>query len=56
MMDVRTVFPNALEPPYVPESYDRKYHGPQLARYALRRFLQHPRSLADATGRHEKRH
>ena len=31
IMDVRTVFPNAPEPPYVPENYDRKYHGPQLA-------------------------
>ncbi|MER2599313.1 MAG: transglycosylase domain-containing protein [Caldilineales bacterium] len=42
MMDVRTVFPNALEPPYVPENYDRKYHGPQLARYALQRSYNIP--------------
>lgn len=42
LMDVRTVFPNAPEPPYVPENYDRKYHGPQLARYALQRSYNIP--------------
>jgi membrane peptidoglycan carboxypeptidase len=42
IMDVRTVFPNAPEPPYVPENYDRKYHGPQLARYALARSYNIP--------------
>lgn len=42
MMDVRTVFPNPPEPPYVPENYDRKYHGPQLARYALQRSYNIP--------------
>ncbi len=42
IMDVRTVFPNPPEPPYVPENYDRKYHGPQLARYALQRSYNIP--------------
>lgn len=42
IMDVRTVFPNAPEPPYVPENFDRKYHGPQLARYALARSYNIP--------------
>lgn len=42
IMDVRTVFPNPPEPPYVPENYDRKYHGPQLARYALARSYNIP--------------
>ena len=42
LMDVRTVFPNAPEPPYVPENYDRAYHGPQLARYALQRSYNIP--------------
>ncbi|MEA3334907.1 MAG: transglycosylase domain-containing protein [Chloroflexota bacterium] len=42
IMDVRTVFPNPPEPPYVPENYDRKYHGPQLSRYALARSYNIP--------------
>jgi membrane peptidoglycan carboxypeptidase len=42
VMDVRTVFPNPPEPPYVPENYDRKYHGPQLLRYALQRSYNIP--------------
>ena len=42
IMDVRTVFPNPPEPPYVPENYDRAYHGPQLARYALARSYNIP--------------
>ncbi|MCS6843499.1 MAG: transglycosylase domain-containing protein [Caldilineales bacterium] len=42
IMDVRTVFPNPPEPPYVPENFDRKYHGPQLARYALARSYNIP--------------
>lgn len=45
LMDVRTVFPNPPEPPYVPENYDRKYHGPQLARYALQRSYNIPAVL-----------
>ncbi len=35
LMDVRTAFPDDPHPPYVPENYDRKYHGPQLLRHAL---------------------
>ncbi|HSN75204.1 MAG TPA: transglycosylase domain-containing protein [Anaerolineae bacterium] len=51
LMDVRTVFPNAPEPPYVPENYDRKYHGPQLARYALQRSYNIPAvSMMDMVG------
>lgn len=42
IMDVRTVFPNSAGAPYVPENYDRKYHGPQLARYALQRSYNIP--------------
>jgi len=33
--DVRTVFDDSPNPPYVPENYDRRYHGPQLLRSAL---------------------
>lgn len=33
--DVRTVFDDSPNPPYVPENYDRKYHGPVLLRDAL---------------------
>ena len=35
MMDVRTVFDDPGNPPYVPENYDRKYHGPVRLRVAL---------------------
>jgi len=35
IMDVRTSFPDDPHPPYAPENYDRKYHGPQLLRSAL---------------------
>jgi membrane carboxypeptidase/penicillin-binding protein PbpC len=34
-MDVRTVFDDPGNPPYVPENYDRKYHGPVRLRVAL---------------------
>ncbi len=34
-MDVRTVFDDSPNPPYVPENYDRKYHGPVRLRTAL---------------------
>ncbi|MCZ7571739.1 MAG: PBP1A family penicillin-binding protein [Ardenticatenaceae bacterium] len=33
--DVRTVFDDSPNPPYVPENYDRKYHGPVLLRDAF---------------------
>ncbi len=35
VMDVRRSFPDAPNPPYVPENYDRKYHGPVRLRQAL---------------------
>ncbi len=35
LMDVRTVFEDPGNPPYVPENYDRKYHGPVRLRTAL---------------------
>jgi len=35
LMDVRTVFDDAPNPSYVPENYDRKYHGPVRLRTAL---------------------
>jgi len=56
VMDVRTVFPDPGNPPYVPENYDRKYHGPQMLRWALATVLQHPGGLAHGPGRHQQRH
>jgi membrane peptidoglycan carboxypeptidase len=41
-MDVRTVFPDPGNPPYTPENYDRKYHGPQSLRQALQRSYNIP--------------
>jgi membrane carboxypeptidase/penicillin-binding protein PbpC len=41
VMDVRTVFPDAIAP-YAPENYDRTYHGPQLLRWALQRSYNIP--------------
>lgn len=35
VMDVRRSFPDLPNPPYVPENYDRKYHGPVRLRQAL---------------------
>jgi penicillin-binding protein 1C len=35
IMDVRTAFPDPPHPPYVPENYDRKYHGPKRIRQTL---------------------
>jgi 1A family penicillin-binding protein len=35
IMDVRTAFPDPPYPPYVPENYDRKYHGPKRIRQTL---------------------
>jgi len=35
VMDVRQSFPDEPNPPYVPENYDRKYHGPVRLRNAL---------------------
>jgi penicillin-binding protein 1C len=42
IMDVRTSFPDAPNPPYVPENHDRKFHGPVLLRQALARSLNVP--------------
>lgn len=35
VFDVRTAFEDPPNPPYVPENYDRKYHGPVRLRTAL---------------------
>ena len=41
-LDVRTAFPQATGTPYVPENYDRGYHGPQRMRLALARSYNIP--------------
>lgn len=35
VLDIRTSFPDDPNPPYVPENYDRQYHGPVSLRRAL---------------------
>jgi len=40
--DVRTAFEQQGRPPYVPENYDREYHGPQRLRLALARSYNIP--------------
>ncbi|NJM39994.1 MAG: hypothetical protein HC853_04070 [Anaerolineae bacterium] len=40
--DTRTTFPSGQDQPYVPENYDRKYHGPVLLRQALARSYNIP--------------
>lgn len=42
IMDVRQSFPDAPNPPYVPENYDRTYHGPVSVRNALARSYNIP--------------
>ncbi len=42
VMDVRRSFPDPPNPPYVPENYDRKYHGPVRLRIALARSYNIP--------------
>jgi membrane peptidoglycan carboxypeptidase len=42
VMDVRQSFPDEPNPPYVPENYDREYHGPVRLRYALARSYNIP--------------
>jgi penicillin-binding protein 1C len=42
IMDVRTGFYDAPNPYYVPENYDRKYHGAQRLRQALARSYNMP--------------
>lgn len=39
MMDVRTAFVTAEGQPYVPQNYDRQWHGPVLLRHALANSL-----------------
>ncbi|TET49072.1 MAG: hypothetical protein E3J64_10195, partial [Anaerolineales bacterium] len=41
-LDVRTAFWQVTGVPYVPENYDRKYHGPQRLRLALARSYNIP--------------
>jgi membrane peptidoglycan carboxypeptidase len=41
-LDVRRAFQQATGNPYVPENYDRKYHGPQRLRAALARSYNIP--------------
>jgi len=42
IMDVRQSFPDSPNPPYVPENYDRRYHGPVRLRNALARSYNIP--------------
>ncbi|OQY49014.1 MAG: hypothetical protein B6242_00575 [Anaerolineaceae bacterium 4572_78] len=42
IMDVRQSFPDDPNPPYVPENYDRKYHGAVRMRNALARSYNIP--------------
>ena len=41
-LDVRKAFPQPGRAPYVPENYDRDYHGPQRLRLALARSYNIP--------------
>jgi len=41
-LDVRTAFQQPTGTPYVPENYDREYHGPQRLRLALARSYNIP--------------
>ncbi|MFQ5944993.1 MAG: penicillin-binding protein [Anaerolineae bacterium] len=42
VMDVRTTFDDFPNPPYSPENYDRRYHGPLRFRQALARSINIP--------------
>jgi penicillin-binding protein 1C len=42
VMDVHSCFDDFPNPPYCPENYDRKYHGPQSFRTALARSYNIP--------------
>jgi len=42
LWDVRTAFQQPGQAPYVPENYDRQYHGPQRLRLALARSYNIP--------------
>jgi membrane carboxypeptidase/penicillin-binding protein PbpC len=51
VMDVHTCFDDYPNPPYCPENYDRKYHGPQSYRTALARSYNIPAvKVLDAVG------
>ncbi len=41
-LDVRHTFPQPVGEPYIPENYDRRYHGPQRMRLALARSYNIP--------------
>ena len=40
--DTRTTFPSGSDIPYIPENYDRKYHGPSRMRESLARSYNIP--------------
>lgn len=42
LMDTKTVFPNQGEKDYIPENYDKKYHGPVQMRFVLGSSLNIP--------------
>lgn len=42
LLDIRTIFPTASGESYVPENYDRKFHGPVSMREALARSYNIP--------------
>lgn len=42
IMDTKTVFPNQGEKDYIPENYDKKFHGPVQARFTLGSSLNIP--------------
>ena len=51
VMDVHSCFDDYPNPPYCPENYDRKYHGPQSFRTALARSYNIPAvKVLDAVG------
>ncbi len=51
IMDVRTTFDDYPNPPYTPENYTRKYHGPLRLRQALARSINIPAvKLLDMVG------
>jgi 1A family penicillin-binding protein len=42
IMDIKTEFPDGVNPPYVPHNHDKQEHGPVLVRGALARSLNIP--------------
>ncbi len=49
--DIRAAFPTAEGTPYVPNNYDRRYHGPVTVRHRAGQQLQHPRGAGPGGGR-----